>query len=207
MLFFEMFSARRRDGIEVSLSSPVRQGVDKPWLNLIRGDHEGIRLPIIFQQVEGRIYSDLIETKHAGLFLISERMVEILSEEKLTGWGQFPISLLDSANQQIFGYAGLSILGRCGPIDLSRSEIISKAVFPGAPITRYFRGKHINPDEWDGNDFFLPEGYYGAFISEKAAKVLKSRKLSNIELKNLAEIEVPEETARMLDRLKSFRPR
>ena len=202
MDFFEMFSARSRVSVTASANFVHHSRMEKPWLNLIRGDLGEIELPIRFEVVGGTNYSDLIETKNSGLFLISERMVRVLSEERLTGWSNFPINLVDPTRRPIAGFAGLSIVGRSGPIDLSKSEIVYKTMFPGAPMARYFKGKYINSDQWDGTDFFLPEGYYGACLSERAATALISNNLSNIEIRKLAEIEVPEFTALTLEKQK-----
>lgn len=202
MTFFELFSGQARNSIEVSARFPDQDRAGKPWLNLIRGEFEGVALPVRFEVVYGSTYTDLIATRNSGLFLISDRIVQILSEEQLTGWSHFPIDLIDAADRPVTGFSGLSILGRSGPIDLTKSEIVYKSIVPGAPVAKYFKGKFIDIQEWDGSDFFLPAGYHGTFLSEKAATVLTQSDLSNLHIRNLADAEVPEFTARMLEKHK-----
>ena len=97
---------------------------------------------------------------------------------------------MDKKGQEIQGYHGLSIVGRCGKIDYSKSEIIEKRLVPNAPLGKYYKGSYVSLDEWDGSDFFLPEKYFGIIITSRAAEVLKRNKLTNIRLENLAEIEM-----------------
>lgn len=57
------------------------------------------------------------------------------------------------------------------------------------PICKFYKGMSI--DKWDGTDFFTPEGTYETFITRKAADVLKKNKITNLNLVNLAESEIP----------------
>lgn len=156
-------------------------------LKLIKGDYKGIVFPVIFKQEYGKKLTDILDTGHASLFLISDRMKTILEENKLTGWKTFPIKLYDKKGKEITGYHGFSITGYCGPTNYEKSVIIEKKHVPTGPICQYYKGLSI--DKWDGTDFFTPEGTYETFITKKAADVLKKNKISNMYLKNLADIE------------------
>ena len=107
------------------------------------------------------------------------------------------MDLIDASGRPVTGFSGLSILGRSGPIDLTKSEIVYKTVVPGAPVAKYFKGKFVDLQEWDQSDFFLPAGYHGTFMSERAANLFYKRSKKN-DLRNLEDIELPEATARML---------
>ena len=48
-------------------------------------------------------------------------------------------------------------------------------------------------DRWDGSDFCLPENYRGPIVTRRAAEALKAGKLTNVELNNLADVEIAEE--------------
>ena len=156
---------------------------------LIIGDYEGINFPVVFKQHYGNKFQDVLDTGHAGLFLISDRMNSILNDNSLTGWKTFPIKLLNKNDIEITGYYGFSVIGRCGPVDYSKCKIIEKQLVPNSPISKYYKGLYVGLDEWDGSDFFLPKNTFGTVISSKAAEILKKNKLTNIQLTNLAEIE------------------
>ncbi|GHU69179.1 hypothetical protein FACS189413_07610 [Bacteroidia bacterium] len=158
-------------------------------IRLLMGDYIDIKFPVIFKQAYGKRLDDIIRTGHAVLFLISDKMKAVLEENALTGWKTFAVKVLDKKGQEIQGYHGLSITGRCGKIDYSKSEIIEKRLVPNAPLGKYYKGLHIGLDKWDGSDFFLPEKYFGTIITSRAAEVLKKNKLTNIRLENLTEIE------------------
>jgi hypothetical protein len=63
---------------------------------------------------------------------------------------------------------------------------------PTGPLGKYYKGLYVDLDKWDGSDFFLPEGYYGTIITQKAAQIFKSNNVTNIKVKKLTEIETPD---------------
>ena len=54
------------------------------------------------------------------------------------------------------GYVGLSIRGRCGPIDDSLSERVPKQ-YPGG-VFPVLKGMYFDPATWDGSDVFTVKG-------------------------------------------------
>jgi hypothetical protein len=167
-------------------------------LRLVTGYYDTISFPVTFKHEYGKKFHDVLDTGRASLFLISDRMKSVLEKNALSGWQCFPISLLDKKGSEIEGYQGLSVTGRCGPIDVSKSEIIQKRLVPNGPLCTYYKGFYVGLDEWDGSDFFLPKYSYGTIISAKAADVIRSNKLTNIQLKTLADIEINEGTADLI---------
>ncbi len=157
-------------------------------LKLIKGNYSDINFPIIFKQKYGSKLNDILDTGHAGFFLISDRMKSILEENRLTGWKTFPIQLYDKKGKEISGYQGFSVIGKCGPTRYDNCEIIEKRLVPNGPLCKYYKGVSI--DTWDGDDFVTPEGTYETFISKRAADILMKNKISNMELKNLADSEI-----------------
>lgn len=157
---------------------------------LLVGNFSGIIFPVVFKQEYGKKLQDMLDTGWAGLYLISDNMKTVLEENHLTGWKTFAVKVLDKKGQPIEGYHGLSIIGRCGKIDYSKSEVFEKRLVPQGPLAKFHKGLYVGLDEWDGSDFFLPEKYYGTIISSKAAHILKESKLTNIRMTNLAEIEI-----------------
>src|ERR1700761_4342310 len=105
-------------------------------IRLLIGDHKGISYPVIFKQKYGTRTDDIIRTGTAILFLISDKMRSVLEDNQFTGWKTFEVKILDKENKEITGYHGLSITGRCGPIDYNKSEIIEKRTVPGGPLNK-----------------------------------------------------------------------
>lgn len=95
------------------------------------------------------------------------------------------------------GYNGLSITGRCGPINWDKCGIIEKRLVPAGPLGKYHKGLYVGLDQWNGSDFFIPNSRSGVIVSLRAANILKEKKLTNIELRNLSDIETPDFTLRI----------
>lgn len=161
--------------------------VDEEW-NLIKGKYESISFPVIFKQSRnsGEKFPDILNTGWPSLYLISEKTKSILEDNHLTGWRHYSIKLYDKHNNEINGYYGFSVLGRCAAINYGKSKIIDIQHRPTGPISKYYKGVSI--DDWDGNDFFSPDNTYGLYITTKAANLLKKNKI-NIELQKISEIE------------------
>lgn len=157
-------------------------------LNLIEGKYNGINFPVIFKQDYGKNLTDILDTGHAGLFLISDRMKKILEDSGLTGWQTFPIKLFDKKGSEVLGYHGFSVVGHCGPINYEKSEIIEKRRVPTGPLCKFYKGVFV--DNLDGMDFFIPDTTKFIFITKKAADILKENKITNMRLENLANMEM-----------------
>ena len=122
-------------------------------------------------------------------------MAEKLNREKLAqavhklkGWKTFPIKLYDKKGNEISGYHGFSVTGRCGPINLEKSNIIEKQLVPLGPMVKFYKG--ISIDQWDGMDFFSPDKKKQILITEKAADILRKNKTTNMYLENVADYEI-----------------
>lgn len=161
-------------------------GKSEHW-NLIKGIYEGIDFPVVFKQDYGKKLTDILDTGWPSLYLISDRLKKLLEDHHLTGWRTFPIKLYDKKNNEIMGYHGFSITGKCSPISYDNCEIIERQFVSNGPICKYYKGMFI--EEWDGSDFFTPTRTYHTFVTRKAAEVLKKNKFSNLELINLADAE------------------
>lgn len=161
-------------------------GINDQW-KLIKGNYEGINFPVTFKQKYGKKLTDILDTGWPSLYLISDRMKTILEDSQLTGWQTFPIKLYDENGNEIPGYHGFSITGKCSPITYESCEIIEKRMVPNGPICKFYKGMSI--EDWDGSDLFTPEGTYDTLISKKAADVLKKNKITNLNLINLADSE------------------
>jgi hypothetical protein len=184
--FFE-FDSKLVSSTVQAHSVGLKDDLHDRW-KLVKGDYRNIDFPITFKQDSGNKLCDILDTGWASLYLISERMKKILEENNLTGWQVFPINLYDKKGHEITGYHGFSVTGHSGPTSYEKSEIIEKRSVPEGPICKYYKGVFI--DNWDGTDFFTPEGTYQIYITKKAADVLKKNKITNMYLTNLTECEI-----------------
>jgi len=181
MNFFDFGSKLLRSTFH---SSPI----DIPYnghIELITGNYKNIKFPVIFKQNSGKNLLDILDTGHANLFLISEKLKSVLMENELTGWKTYPIKLFDKKNSTILGYHGFSITGRCGPINYEKSTIIEERLIPTGPLVRFYKGRFFDVKNWDKSDFFLPEETIRITVNKKTSEILKKEKISNLILEPL----------------------
>ena len=158
--------------------------------HLIKGKYDRINFPVIFKQECGKNLKDILGVGWGGLYLISDKLKTLLEENKLTGWKTFPIKLYDKKNNEILGYQGFSITGRCGESDHTKAEIMDRQRVPMGPIYKVYKGLYIGLDKWDRSDFFIPDESLRLIITKKAVSVLEKNKITNMRLENLSDVEV-----------------
>ena len=158
--------------------------------DLIKGNYAEIDFPVIFTQDHGKKLTDILDTGWPGLFLISDRLKKILEENKLVGWKTFPIKVYDKKKNEILGYHGFSITGRCGPIDYKKAEICERQSVPTRPFYKVYKGLYVGLDKWDRSDFFIPNESMFFIVTNKAAEILQKNKVTNLVLKNLSNVEM-----------------
>lgn len=158
------------------------------YSKLIEGRYDELIFPIIFKQQHGKIFTDILDTGWPSLYLISDKMKDILEENFLTGWKTFKIKFYDKYENVIYGYNGFSVVGRSRPTNYENSKIIEKKNVPSGQVCRYYKG--VSFDAWDRKDFFIPENTHHIFITKKAAKILKNDKITNLRLENLTDSEM-----------------
>jgi hypothetical protein len=161
---------------------------------LIRGDFEKIDFPIVFRQVYGTKLTDLLQTGWPSLYLISERLKAVFIKYQFSGYRLFSVVVFNKNEEEIKGYYGLSISGKCGAVNYDVGEIVEKRLVPNGPICKYRRGIHIDTTQWDGSDFFMPEKSILIVVTTQVAQIIKALKLSNVILQRLSDIEVPIDT-------------
>lgn len=181
--FFDFMSQPASSTVQAHLTD-----LNIDCLRLIKGNYQGIDFPVSFKQKYGNKLYDILDTGFPGFFLVSERMRKVLEENNLTGWKVFPIKLYDKKGNEITGYHGFSAAGHSGPTSYDKSEIIEKRRVPHGPLCKFYKG--VNIDNWDGTDFFTPDGTYQTFITKKVADILRKNKITNVYLENLAEKEI-----------------
>ncbi len=167
----------------------TKEGGIGDYEKLTLGDYSNITFPIVFKQEYGSRLEDILDTGTAILFLISDKMKTILEDNKITGWKIFPIRVYDKGENEVEGYHGLSITGRCGPVNYNKSEVIIKSLIEGGEKSRYYKGFYAGLDDWDGSDIFLSRGLFSIIVTQRVREIVKKEKLTNARFENLSEVE------------------
>ena len=159
---------------------------------IVKGDYTGVELPIIFNQSSGRKWTDVLNPNSVSMYIVSKRFIELLEKNDITGWKSYPIIILDKEGKEVGGYVGFSIIGRSGAVDYTKSEVYEKQLVPNGTKSKYYKELHVGLDNWDGSDFFVPEGTLHIIITEKVMQIIKKHKITNVILQSLADYEVAE---------------
>lgn len=149
--------------------------------------------PIAFARAEGRRLLDLVGTTDAVLDLVSPSFVEALERHGFTGWATFPVRLdLGRKTEAASGYVGLSVTGRCGPIDDALSERVTiPPPVPRGEALPGLKGLYFARGTWDGSDVFTPEDRAAIFVTPEVKEALEEAGMTGIEFRRLSEIERP----------------
>ncbi|MEQ1531004.1 MAG: hypothetical protein ABL925_16940, partial [Methylococcales bacterium] len=147
---------------------------------LFRGETE-VKSPLRVNWLEGASPAkDIVKVMMFDL-LISEKVVKLLTEHKITGWRTYPVNLYDRAGAYVPGYQGLSVFGRCGGPDPAKT-VRGLREFPTG-MKPVYRGFYFDPDSWDGSDLFCPhDSTAHIFASEKVKTIFKKNKVSGAAL-------------------------
>ena len=135
----------------------ARLGLDRKLeFQYLRGEIGVVPTPIAASwAIGGRAPGDIVWTDRS-LLIVSDRVVEVLNDNKLTGWSTYPVTLTNRDDEILNGYCGLAITGRCGEIDNSRCQIVPKQ-YPAGEFPVY-RGIYFDESTWDGSDIFCFSG-------------------------------------------------
>lgn len=139
---------------------------------------------------------DIIWTTNAFPLIVSERVIGILNQNKITGWEQYDVRIYNKQKELIKEkFVGIIIIGRCGFIDYSRGYLITKKV--GITDSEHIKAPKFNKDFWDGSDLFMhnknPEGKITMhrYCTKKVVDIFKKEKVRNIEFEKTIEIANP----------------
>jgi hypothetical protein len=143
------------------------------------------RFPI-FKQYMGKKVYDLIGTDYPEIYILSRKFVNVLEENKFTGWKTYSVKIVNEQKQDIDGFAVLTVYGKCGPHieDLSEDVMIDYPAgkFPGK------KGFYFDPTTYDGSDIFLLGNSGHIIVHNRVKMVLEKAKISNVKFQNLTDI-------------------
>lgn len=106
---------------------------------LLYGQYDSFDMPVIFQQKKsygGKKFTDFLNTGYgSNLRPISDKVLEILIDNNITGWKTYPIQVFDKKGNEVPGYHGFSIIGRCKDLDISLlKERVAVQYYESGPI-------------------------------------------------------------------------
>lgn len=145
--------------------------------------------PYILRYNYGKKLNDIVATGYPGLYLFSDKIINILITNKVTGWKTYPCLFLDKNNKEIYGYSVFSVVGRCDCINLLESDVFERAMVKNGRPAKMLSGLSFDINTWDGNDIFSPKGTMFTIVTQKVRDVLIKEGLSNILLKDITEYE------------------
>ena len=155
------------------------------------------QLLFIVNPCSGKKFWDVVQTGQGLLFAFSERVVKLLQDNEVTGCKFYPMKIKDHEDKK---YYLLTVTGRCGALDDSKSKVIMTREYPETKIQNsnivipqgqfsLMKGRYFPLDSWDGSDFFMPEGTLFTYVTERVMSLLKKHKVTNVFMQNLTEVE------------------
>ena len=89
----------------------------------------------------------------------------------------YDVDVRGAEDEHIHGYAGLSVRGRCGPIQYERGVPVQKE-YPGGIFTVYL-GYFFDEQSWDGSDLFVSvDGSGMVFVTQKVRDAFAKAKVT-----------------------------
>jgi hypothetical protein len=156
-------------------------------LDLIEGNLDKFTFPIAFNQFSGKKWTDILQKCNAH-FIFSNRFINLLETNNITGWKTFDIKITDKDGNEVNGYKGISITGRSGAPYCLKSTMFKRQKVPTGPISTYYKGTYF--DDWDGSDFFMPDTTIGVYLTKRVVALMNENSITNFSLKQSDEEEV-----------------
>jgi len=147
--------------------------------------------PVILEAYMGGQATDIMWSGGGPIFCVSQKVVDLLKEEKFTGWATYPVEVHDRKGEFLPGYHGFTITGRAGEHQLERSQVIYKPLFPGGDPRKVYQGFFFDERRWDGSDIFKLSESSHIIVKKEVRDALKRAKISNVRLTPLLEVEIP----------------
>ncbi len=157
-----------------------------PDYELLRGERSPAR-PLEAVWAMGRATpGEIALGRSIGWYYLSPNTQQLLRDHGVTGWTTYPMNLYRKDGALCPGYAGLSVIGRCGPVQEDRSvRVPDQNRRPGTPD---LVGIYFDESTWDGSDLFCPAGTNALlFATAKVKDLFESCKLSGFRFTPLNE--------------------
>ncbi len=146
---------------------------------ITKGNFDKISLPLIFEVKRQGVYADMIETQWPAMYLVSEKFRSFWNENQFVGAFFYDVIIKNAKGAVPEGYMGLSIVGRCGPIDYKKCDVFEVENENGITY-KVYQDLPIDEADWDRSDIFMPIDTFQIFVSEKVALAVKKAQLTGI---------------------------
>jgi hypothetical protein len=145
---------------------------------------------MIFKHYMGSKPKDLICIGYPSIYLLSINVINVLLENKITGWKSYHVDIYNKNGELNEDYYLFPVTGYCGPIDNKRSKRVSKPpLVPGGNTYKPWVGLFFDLNTWDGKDIFSPKDTTFIFVVEKVKNILEKQKFKNIIFRPITKIE------------------
>ena len=147
----------------------------------------------------GRSLADFLWCTPIQLICVSERVLGLLRSHNLTGWGTYPVEILDRSGNSIPGYSGLSIYANAGYMDFKQSRVVTlPPPRPEGKAIQAHIGFTFDQSRWDGSDIFWVSNTI--VVVERVHKLFKSNRVTNVRLTPILEVEMLSSLVAMIER-------
>ena len=165
---------------------------DDPALGVLRDEWQPPR-PVRLSHHKGLADpGDVVWTCAVFPLIVSQRVIDLLEANAFTGWRTYPVVVHNKAKAIVPDYHGLAIVGRCGPLDASRSRVVLRDA--PAMLVEERVGYHFDEASWDGSDLFCSTDGSGVTLCTVAVKrALERAKIRNLQFTCLSEMPVLDE--------------
>jgi hypothetical protein len=124
-----------------------------------------------FKVYKGTKKMDLLGYCETVNFAISEKLKNLLEENKINGWATYPIKIETIDDN----YYGFQITGKGG-------EVTNRDKYGDIPM---FKPVKWNKEKWDGSDIFYIEETFISVCTEKVKEIIEKAKITNISFEAL----------------------
>jgi hypothetical protein len=164
-----------------------RLSIDKEIL-VSHGDLQPPK-PLVMKGYMGGQITDILWSGSI-LVCVSQKVIDILLDNRFSGWSTFPVEVYDRRNNYLPGYYGFAIPSFVGDQELKRSEIITKPPNGvGGETYTVYKGVYFDESKWDGSDFFrITEGFIA--VTKRVKDAFTKDKIKNIEFTPLPDVEI-----------------
>lgn len=138
----------------------------------------------------GAVPQDVVWPRSVMPPFVSDRVINLLQEFDITGWGSFPIEIRDKSGKIHTNYFRLVINATpCGAIDWRRGGPLEQT---GVPSGQIYRGGWFDAATWDGSDIFRSVHGGWILVVERVQDLFASARISNVKFTRITEFEMPE---------------
>jgi hypothetical protein len=137
----------------------------------------------------GNTTYDILWSTSIGLTCISQKLQNILKQNKITGWEIFPVLISDPKNKLKDKFDGFRVTGPYIGFDYRRASLEDRpAPSPTGQSYQVYKGYYFDLSKYDGSDFFLVGGTI--IMTKRVKDLLVYNKVRNICITPILEVEI-----------------